>query len=175
MSSLNAQSKTINKQKVKSKSKNKQVLMTEIVMPQHTNPIGVIFGGVIMSWVDIASAIAAGRHCKTHVATASIDAIQFIQPIHLGWIVTIRATINRVWNSSMEIGLHLTAENPLADEEYHSTSAYVTMVALDNKGKPVEVPAIAIETEDEKRRYNQAGERRSMRLNAKKVAENHAS
>lgn len=150
---------------------NKPVLMTEIVMPQHTNPIGVIFGGVIMSWIDIASAIAAGRHCKTHVATASIDAIQFIQPIHLGWIVTIRASINRVWNSSMEIGLHLSAENPLAEEEHHSASAYVTMVALDDNGKPVKIPDIVIETAEGKRRYLQAGERRAQRLKAKKVAQ----
>lgn len=148
------------------------VLMTEIVMPQHTNPIGVIFGGVIMSWIDIASAISAGRHCKTHVATASIDAIQFIKPIHLGWIVTIRASINRVWNSSMEIGLHLSAENPLADEEHHSASAYVTMVALDSEGRAVKVPNIVIESEDEQRRYRQAGERRAMRLKAKKSAQN---
>jgi len=147
------------------------VLMTEIVMPQHTNPIGVIFGGVIMSWIDIASAIAAGRHCKTHVATASIDAIQFIKPIHLGWIVTIRASINRVWNSSMEIGLQLRAENPLSDEEHHSASAYVTMVALDNEGRAVKVPEIIIGTDEEKRRYRQAGERREQRLKAKKTAE----
>ncbi len=147
------------------------VLMTEIVMPQHTNPIGVIFGGVIMSWIDIASAIAAGRHCKTHVATASIDAIQFIKPIHLGWIVTIRASINRVWNSSMEIGLHLSAENPLSDEQHHSASAYVTMVALDEQGKAVKVPDINIESEEEQRRYRQAGERREQRLKAKKSAE----
>ena len=126
-----------------------------------------------MSWIDIASAIAAGRHCKTHVATASIDAIQFIKPIHLGWIVTIKATINRVWNSSMEIGLHLSAENPLAEEEHHSASAYVTMVALDDQGKPVKILDITIETEEEKRRYRQAGERRMQRLNAKKAAKNH--
>ena len=151
--------------------KNQPVLMTEIVMPQHTNPIGVIFGGVIMSWIDIASAIAAGRHCKTHVATASIDAIQFIKPIHLGWIVTIKASINRVWNSSMEIGLHMTAENPLADEEHHSASAYVTMVALDEQGRAVKVPDILVKSEEQQRRYRQAGERRAARLKAKKSAE----
>ena len=156
------------------KTRDNQVLMTEIVMPQHTNPIGVIFGGVVMSWIDIASAIAAGRHCKTHVATASIDAIQFIKPIHLGWIVTIRASINRVWNSSMEIGLHLRAENPLAEEEFHSASAYVTMVALDENGKSVKVPELVVETEDEIRRHRQAGERRAQRLNAKKIAQDHA-
>jgi acyl-CoA hydrolase len=147
---------------------NKPVLMTEIVMPQHTNPIGVIFGGVIMSWIDIASAIAAGRHCKAHVATASIDAIQFIKPIRLGWIVTIRASINRVWNSSMEIGLHLSAENPLSDEEHHSASAYVTMVALNDDGKPVKISDIVIETKEDERRYLEAGERRARRLKAKK-------
>ncbi len=143
-----------------------EVHMTEIVMPQHTNPIGVIFGGVIMSWIDIASAIAASRHCKTHVATASIDALQFIKPIHLGWIVTIRATVNRVWSSSMEVGVHVSAENPLDSEQYHTATAYVTMVALDENTKPIEVADVEPETEDEQRRYRQATQRRAMRLEA---------
>jgi acyl-CoA hydrolase len=145
------------------------VHMTEIVMPQHTNPIGVIFGGVVMSWIDIASAIAASRHCKTHVTTASMDAMQFIKPIHLGWIVTIRASVNRVWNTSMEIGVQLSAENPLADEKYHTATAYLTMVALDNNGKSVKVKKVVPQTEDEIRRYRQAGERRALRLEAKKL------
>ena len=143
------------------------VLMTEIVMPQHTNPIGVIFGGVVMSWVDMAAAIAASRHCKTHVATASIDALQFIKPIHLGWIVTVRASINRVWNSSMEVGVQIRAENPIKDEEYHTATAYLTMVAMDENGKAMKVPEVVPVSDEEKRRHRQAGERREARLAAK--------
>jgi acyl-CoA hydrolase len=145
------------------------VRMTELVLPQHTNPIGVIFGGVVMSWIDIASAIAASRHSKTHVTTASIDALDFIKPIHLGWIANIRATVNRVWNTSMEIGVHVSAENPRSDELYHTATAYLTMVAVDINGKPCKIPDITPVTDDEKRRHRQAGERRALRLAAKKL------
>jgi acyl-CoA hydrolase len=145
------------------------VIMTEIVMPQHTNPVGVIFGGVVMSWIDIASAIAASRHSKMHVTTASIDALDFIKPIHLGWVVNIRASVNRVWNTSMEIGVQVSAENPRSGELYHTATAYLTMVAIDDAGKPHKVSDVAVNSDDEKRRHRQAGERRALRLAAKKL------
>ncbi len=141
----------------------KSVSMTEIVMPQHTNPIGVVFGGVIMSWIDIASAIAASRHSKTHVATASIDALQFMAPIRLGWIVNIKASVNRVWRSSMEVGVQVTAENPLEQASFQTATAYLTMVALNEQGKSVPVVDVIPETEEEKRRYHEAGIRRQNR------------
>lgn len=150
---------------------NHDALMTEIVLPQHTNPLGVIFGGVVMSWIDICSAIAAARHSKSHVATASIDAMDFIKPIHLGWIVTLRATVNRVWNTSMEVGVQVKAENPKTGEICHTASAYLTMVALDDNRLPAKVPAFKPVTEEDNRRYRQAGERRALRLAAKKLRE----
>lgn len=156
-----------------SQSNKHEVLMTEIVLPQHTNPLGVIFGGVVMSWIDIASAIAAARHCKMHVATASIDAMDFIKPIHLGWIVTLRASVNRVWNTSMEVGVQVTAENPKTGEENHTATAYLTMVALDDERKPAEVPPVDPQTDEQHRRFRQAGERRALRLAAKKLREQH--
>jgi acyl-CoA hydrolase len=143
--------------------------MTEIVMPQHTNPIGVVFGGVLMSWIDIASAIAASRHSRQYVSTKSIDALDFIAPIKLGWIVNIKATVNRVWNSSMEVGVYISAENPVEGAEVHTATAYLTMVALDEHGKPVSIEQMTPESEDEKRRYEEAGKRRSVRLANKKA------
>jgi acyl-CoA hydrolase len=154
-----------------SQNNKREVLMTEIVLPQHTNPLGVIFGGVVMSWIDIASAIAASRHCKAHVATASIDAMDFIKPIHLGWIVTLKASVNRVWNTSMEVGVQVTAENPKTGEENHTATAYLTMVALDEQRKPMKIFPVEPQTDDEHRRYRQAGERRALRLAAKKLRE----
>jgi acyl-CoA hydrolase len=143
------------------------VNMTEIVMPQHTNPIGVVFGGVLMSWIDIASAIAASRHCNTHVATASIDALQFIKPIRLGWIVNINARVNRVWNRSLEVGVKVEAENPISGEKIQTTTAYLTMVGLDNQGNPKKIPSYSPQSADQIRRYNAADRRRKMRREIK--------
>jgi acyl-CoA hydrolase len=140
-----------------------RVCMTEIVMPQHTNPIGVVFGGVLMSWIDIASAIAASRHCRTHVTTASIDALKFIKPIRLGWIVNIQAAVNRVWNTSLEVGVDVQAENPISGEIIETATAYLTMVALDTQGSAIKVPTFKPETQDEETRYHAAGERRRRR------------
>ncbi len=151
-----------------------ETLMTEIVLPQHTNPAGVIFGGVVMSWIDIAAAIASARHCKANVATASIDAMDFIKPIHLGWIVTLRAKVNRVWNTSMEVGVQVSAENPRTAEHYHTATAYLTMVALDENKQPAKVAEFEPQSDDERRRFRQAGERRALRLAARKLREqNH--
>lgn len=161
-------SSDINRNHFANNGANNDVQMTEIVMPQHTNPVGVIFGGVVMSWIDIASAIAASRHCKSHVTTASIDALHFIKPIHLGWIVNIKASVNRVWNTSMEVGVQVTAENPREDELFHTATAYLTMVAIDDQGKSKKVADVVVQTEDQKRRYQEAGERRALRLAAKK-------
>ena len=145
---------------------NNSVSMTEIVLPQHTNPIGVVFGGILMSWIDIASAIAASRHCHQHVSTASIDAMQFIKPIRLGWIVNIKARVNRSWNSSMEVGVQIQAEDPISGNRIHTATAYLTMVALDGAGNKVMVPPIVPQSKEQIRRFNEAGERRVRRLNS---------
>lgn len=138
--------------------------MTEIVLPSHTNAIGTIFGGQVVSWIDIAAAIAAGRHARKVVVTASIDAMTFLSGIRLGQIVHIRATVNRAFKTSMEIGVRVDAEDTLSGEIVHAATAYLTFVALNSHGKPVEVPAVLPETTDEKRRYDQALARRKSRI-----------
>lgn len=140
------------------------VEMTEFVFPQHTNALGSVFGGVIMSWVDIAAAICAQRHSEKIVVTASIDALHFLAAIRLGWIVNIKASVNYVSKSSCEVGVRITTENALTRETHHTASAYVTMVALDSNGRPSDMPGLVVETPDEKRRYQDAINRRQARL-----------
>jgi acyl-CoA hydrolase len=144
------------------------VEMTEMVHPQHTNALGTVFGGVVLSWVDIAAAICAQRHCEKAVVTASVDAMHFLAPIRIGWIVTISAQINYAWNTSCEIGVKINAENPLRREHHHTASAFVTMVALDSNAKPTSIPKLTPTTKEEKQRYLEAQKRRSVRLQLKK-------
>ena len=140
------------------------VSMTELVLPQHTNALDSIFGGVVMSWIDIAGAIAAQRHCSMPVVTASIDALHFIAPVYKGWIVNLKASVNYTSKTSMEIGVRVEAENPIQKKVFHTASAYLTFVALDENGKPTPVPAVIPESDAEKRRYKCAERRRQRRL-----------
>jgi uncharacterized protein (TIGR00369 family) len=145
-----------------------KVVMTELVLPQHTNALGSIFGGVVVSWIDIAAAIAAQRHARKNVVTASIDAMNFVAPVMKGWVVNLKASVNFAGRTSMEIGVRVDAENPTTGETFHTATAYLTFVALDSRGKPSEIPQIKPETEDEKRRFTKAKVRRELRLkNAK--------
>ena len=113
-----------------------EVMMTELVLPQHTNALGTIFGGVVMSWIDIAGAIAAGKHARCSVVTASIDALHFIAPIKLGHVVEIKATVNATGKTSMEVGVRVDSENLLTGEKFHNVSSYLTFVAIGADGKP---------------------------------------
>ena len=140
------------------------VYMTELVLPQHTNALDSIFGGVIMSWIDIAAAIAAQRHCSMPVVTASIDTLHFIAPVYKGWVVNLKASVNFTSRTSMEIGVRVDAENPIQKKVFHTASAYLTFVALGDNGKPTPVPPVLPETETEKRRYKSAERRRQRRL-----------
>lgn len=144
------------------------VVMTELVLPQHTNALGTVFGGVVMSWIDICAAIAAQRHAQKNVVTASIDALYFVKPIHKGWIVNLNSSVNRVFATSMEVGVRVEAENPLTNERFHTATAYLTFVALNDKGLPVGVSQVIPETSEEKRRYEMAQNRREMRLKLKR-------
>src|SRR6185437_5282597 len=136
-----------------------QVIMTELVLPSHTNALGTIFGGQIMSWVDIAAAISAGKHSKRIVVTASIDALAFLAPVKVGNVVHIRAQVNYTSRTSMEVGVRVDAENPLTGEITHCSTAYTTFVALNDAGRPVPVPHIIPSTPDEKRRFESAKKR----------------
>ena len=161
--------------KLEKKQSESLVEMTEFVFPQHTNALGSVFGGVIMSWVDIAAAICAQRHSEKIVVTASIDALHFLAAIRLGWIVNIKASVNYVSHSSCEVGVKITTENALTRETHHTASAYVTMVALDSNGKPSLMPALVVETEEEKRRFSDAINRRKVRLALKEQLEKRFS
>ncbi len=140
------------------------VEMTELVLPQHTNALGTVFGGVVMSWVDIAAATCAMRHTAKTVVTASIDAMHFLAPIRLGWIVTLKACVNHTSRHSLEVGVRVTSEQPLTKERHHTASAYVTMVALDSHRRPTQVIAVVPETPEEKLRFAAAIHRRHARL-----------
>lgn len=140
------------------------VTMTELVLPTHTNALDSIFGGVIMSWIDIAAAISAQRHCQKPVVTASIDDLHFIKPVYKGWIVNLKACVNYTANTSVEIGVRVDAENPIRGECFHTASAYLTFVALGDDGKPSRVPKIIPVSDEEKRRYEAAQKRRQWRL-----------
>lgn len=144
-----------------------QVVMTELVLPSHTNAFGSIFGGVIMSWIDIAGAIAAQRHSNLDVVTASLDDLSFIAPVFKGWVVNLKASVNFVSRTSMEVGVRVDAENPRTGEVFHTASAYLTFVALGKDGKPTEVPRLALQTESDQRRFSEALRRRELRLKRK--------
>jgi len=141
-----------------------QVIMTEMVLPTHTNSLKTVFGGTVMSWIDIAAAISGQRHAQKPVVTASIDDLHFIAPVKSGWVVNLKASVNYVGSTSMEIGVRVDAENPITGEYFHTASAYLTFVALNPDGTPAQIPKVFPETDVEKKRYEQAQVRRKLRL-----------
>jgi len=143
---------------------NSQVEMIEIVFPNDANPLGNIFGGRVMQLIDIVGSIAAMRHCRNAVVTASMDRLDFLSPAYVGEILILQASVNFVARTSMEVGVKVTAENPLTGERRHTGSAYVTYVSIDKAGHPLPVPGISPESEEEKRRQHQAEQRRNNRL-----------
>lgn len=136
-----------------------EIEMREMVMPQHTNSHGSVFGGVVMSWIDIAAAMVAARHCSKPVVTVHIDHIDFLAPIRVGWHVHIMASMNYVGRTSMVVGVKVISENPFTGETRTTTTAYLTFVALDDLGKPVAVPALGPLTPDQQRRFDNAKKR----------------
>lgn len=145
-----------------------QVVMTQLVLPSHTNSLDTIFGGTIMSWIDIAAAIAAQRHSGREVVTASIDKLDFIAPVKKGWVVNLKASVNYTSRTSMEVGVKIEAENPKTGEMFHTASSYLTFVALGSDGRPSAVPPLILETEDQKRRFKEAEIRRNQRIENRK-------
>lgn len=141
-----------------------QVEMTEMVLPNDTNRLGNLLGGRLMQWIDIAAAIAASRHTNRVCVTASVDELQFLHPIREGEVVILQASVNRVFTTSMEVGVRVTKEDFLTGERVHTNTAYLTFVSIDEHGRPVSAPPIYPETEDEKRRYEDAARRRALRL-----------
>ena len=140
------------------------VVMTEMVLPSHTNSLDSVFGGTIMSWIDIAGAISAQRFSNKAVVTASIDDLHFVAPVYKGWVVNLKACVNYAARTSMEVGVRIDAENPITGGTFHTASAYLTFVALDSNGKPTPVPHAGINTAEERRRFDEAALRRKWRL-----------
>ncbi len=138
--------------------------MTELVLPNDANIMGNVLGGKVMHLVDLCAAIAACRHCGSVAVTASVDHMDFRYPIHIGELVVLRASVNRAFHTSMEVGVKVFAESMLTGERRHTSSAYLTFVAVDESGERLAVPPVLPETDEEKRRYEQAGRRRTQRL-----------
>ncbi len=144
------------------------VTMTELVLPHHTNQLGKLLGGQLMHWIDICAAIAASKHNSRICVTASVDRIDFHHPISLGDAVTLVASVNRVFNTSMEVGVKVYAETFREGKQLHTNTAYLTFVSVDSEGRPVKAIEAVPETKDEKRRYNEALQRRETRLSGRK-------
>ena len=140
------------------------VTMAQVMLPQDANPAGHVHGGVIMKLIDTAAAVVASRHARGNTVTASIDRLDFHNPVFVGDLLFLKAGLNMVGRTSMEAGVRVEAENYMTGEVRHTASAYLTFVALDEKGRPMEVPPLVPETEDEKRRNREALMRRKTRL-----------
>lgn len=141
---------------------------SELAMPNDANPLGTLFGGKVMHLVDLAASIAAGRHTRRPVVTAAVDYMNFLYPVHIGQLVVLKASVNRVFHTSMEVGVRVCVEDLLSGEIRHTSTAYLTFVALDEEGKPCPAPPVIPETDAEKRRYEEADIRRRSRLALKR-------
>jgi acyl-CoA hydrolase len=137
---------------------------SEIALPNDANPLGNLLGGRVMHLVDLAGAIAATRHARCPVVTASIDSMTFLHPVHIGQLLVLKSSVNRVFRTSMEVGVKVWVEDLRTGEIRHTSSAYLTFVALGPNNERITVPAVIPETEDEQRRYEKAGQRREYRL-----------
>ena len=137
---------------------------SEFALPNDANTLGNVLGGKVMHLVDIAAALAAVRHARCAVVTASVDHMSFLHPIHIGRLIVLRSSVNRVFRTSMEVGVRVEVENLRTGEIRHTSSAYLTFVALDENGQRLPIPPVTPETAEEKRRFEEAGERRQHRL-----------
>jgi acyl-CoA hydrolase len=137
---------------------------SEFALPNDANTLGNVLGGKVMHLVDLAGALAAARHSRCAVVTASVDHMSFLHQIHIGQLIILRSSVNRVFRTSMEVGVRVEVEKLITGEIRHTSSAYLTFVAIDKNGGRVVLPQAIPETDDEKRRYEEAGERRKYRL-----------
>ncbi len=137
---------------------------SEFALPNDGNTMGNVLGGKVMHLVDLAAAIAAARHARRPVVTASIDTMTFLHPIRIGSLIVLRSSVNRVFRTSMEVGVRVEVENLMTGERKHTSSAYLTFVALGKDGRPMPVPPVIPENATEQRRYDEAANRRKYRL-----------
>jgi acyl-CoA hydrolase len=136
-----------------------QVIMAHEAIPPDANPSGNVHGGTIMKLIDAAAGVVAKRHARKNVVTARVDNLEFLSPVYIGNLITVKASLNYVGHTSMEVGVKVDAEDPMSGHVTHTSSSYVTMVAIDKKGRPIPVPQVIPKTREEKRRYRQGKER----------------
>mgnify|MGYP001158777197 FL=1 len=151
--------------------KDSYVIMHELILPNDTNNLDTVFGGKVMQYMDLCAAMSAYKFARTAVVTASVDRLDFLAPARVGDMLILKSSVNYSHNSSMEVGVHIDAENVKTGKRRHTASAYLTFVSLDSNGKPQKVDDIIAESDDEKRRYNEGKERhleRMQRLKDKK-------
>lgn len=141
-----------------------QAIYTELTLPNDANSLGTLFGGKLMQYVDLCAAISAIRHARCAVVTASVDQLTFLQPVRIGQLVILKSSVNRVFRTSMEVGVKVWVEDLASGEVKHVSSAYLTFVALDKDRQRIPICPVTPETEDEIRRYEHAGHRREVRL-----------
>lgn len=149
--------------------KESRIEMVELMLPNDANPLGNVFGGKIMSLVDIAGSMAAMKHCRRPVVTASLGDLHFISPIKIGYMVMLEAVVVYTGRTSMEVEVTVVSENPVTGERKFTSHAFLTYVAIGRDGSRVEVPKIIPETEDEKRRFEDAKKRRGERIARKSL------
>ena len=137
--------------------------MAEVVLPNDANPLNSLLGGRLMHFIDLAGAMAAHRHSRSYVVTASMDHIDFLAPVNVGDLLILRSSVNRAFHTSMEVGVKCWVENYISGDTRHVASAFLTFVAVDEHGKRKRVPPLIPETEEDKRRYEDAGRRRELR------------
>lgn len=147
-----------------------RVTLHQLMLPEHANAYGNVHGGLIMKMVDEAGGIAAMRHAGRPCVTVAIDSMTFHSPVHVGELLCCEATVDWVGRSSLEVRVHVHAENPVTGQITHTNSAYLVYVAIDEEGKPCEVPPLALETDEERRLFEAAAERRKRRLEGRKQA-----
>jgi acyl-CoA hydrolase len=140
-----------------------QAERSEIIFPADSNALGNLFGGRLMQFIDLVGAVAAVRHCRAIVVTASMDHLDFVAPVHMGDLLILKASVNRAFRTSMEVGVRAMVEDARAGTLRHVSSAYLTYVAVDSEGNRVPVPCVIAETEHQKRRFADAARRREMR------------
>jgi acyl-CoA hydrolase len=146
-----------------------KTVVARVMMPQDANIAGNVFGGTIMKTVDETAYVSATRHARANIVTASVDKMDFLSPVHVGDLLTLKANVNAVWRTSMKVGVRVEAEDPMTGIKRHTGSSYLTVVALDAEGKPKEVPMLVLESEEDHRRNKEAMRRRARRIEEKAV------
>jgi acyl-CoA hydrolase len=144
-------------------------VMTQVILPGDANSLGTAFGGRIAQWIDLAAAVACQRHCRSRVVTASLDDLHFVLPIKIGMVVELRARVNAAFRTSMEAGVRIESEDPVTGERLHACTAYLTFVAQDLEGRAIQVPALELDSAEDRRRNQDATLRRVGRLERAKL------